>query len=173
MSYLKFLKEERDKIIKSGSYLFTGDEEAINLYNKSCTVEDEKVITDLLPQPICGDIRNAKIIICSLNPGLGDDGDNKIEDVVKASVAGLPYLKDDFLKQLNQYDPTNNFFWITEKAKKAKETSGYKYWTRKFNQKNPKASLVEAIRSGYDANEIKITDEDILMRHAYCPLNTY
>lgn len=96
-----------------------------------------------------------------LNPGWGD-GDTEIEDVDKASAAGLPYLRDEFLKQLNQYDPTNNFFWITEKAKKAKETSGYKYWMQKFNQKNPEASLVQAIRSGYDANGIKITDEDIM-----------
>lgn len=163
MSYIKFLKDEYSKIMKDGSYLFTGDEEAINLYNKSCTVADEKVITDLLPQPICGDIRNAKIIICSLNPGLGD-GDTELEDVGKASAEGLPYLRERFLKQLNQYEPTNNFFWITEEAKKAKETSGYKYWTQKFNQNDPKASLVQAIKRGYAANGSTYTDEYIMNR---------
>lgn len=159
MSYIEFLKEERDKIQKGGSYLFTGDEEIIDLYNKSCTVGDERIVTDLLPQPICGDIRNAKIIICSLNPGLGE-GDAELENIGKASAAGLPYLKDEFLKQLNQDEPTNNFFWITEKAK---GTSGYKYWTRKFNQKNPKASLVQAIKSGYAAKGIEIIDENIMI----------
>lgn len=158
MSYSKFLKDEHDKIMKGGSYLFTGDEDVINSYNANCTVKDEKVITDLLPQPICGDIRNAKIIICSLNPGLGD-GDTELENVDKASAVGLPYLKEEFLKQLNQEYSTNNFFWIT---KKAKGTSGYRYWTQKFNQNDPKASLVQAIKSGYDVNGRTFTDEDIM-----------
>lgn len=154
---LNFLKEH-DKIQKGGSYLFTGDEESVKAYNANCTVKDEKVITDLLPQPICGDIRNAKIIICSLNPGLGD-GDTELEDAGKSSAAGLPYLRDEFLTQLNQDDPTNKFFWITEKAK---GTSGYRYWMRKFNQSNPNASLVKAVQREYAAKGINITDEDIM-----------
>ena len=158
MSYIKFLKDEHDKVMQGGSYLFTRDKEIIDLYDKSYTDEDEKVITDLLPQPICGDIRNAKIIICSLNPGLGD-GDTELEDVGKTSAARLPYLKDEFLKQLNQEDSTNSFFWIT---KKAKGTSGYRYWTLKFNQNDPKASLVQAIKRGYAANGSTYTDEYIM-----------
>ena len=70
-AYISFLKGEFNKIKKGGSNIFSGDEKIINPYNKSCTDPNKEIKVELLPQPICGNIRNAKIIICSLNPGLG------------------------------------------------------------------------------------------------------
>lgn len=160
MSYIKFLKGEYDKIKKGGSNIFTGDEIIIDPYNEKCTDPCKELKTELLPQPICGNIENAKIIICSLNPGLGK-GDEDIEDKSKAKSKGLPYLREDILEQLNQYNPNNNFFWITERAK---GTSGYRYWMGKFNQKNADASLIKNICKEYNQKGIekKEEEEDII-----------
>ena len=157
-AYISFLKGEFNKIKKGGSNIFSGDEKIINPYNKSCTDPNKEIKVELLPQPICGNIRNAKIIICSLNPGLGD-GDEDIEDKSKAFVKGLPYLRNDILEQLNQDNPKNNFFWITDKAK---GTSGYKYWVGKFNQKNKSASLIKNICDKYSQKGIVKKEEDII-----------
>ena len=157
-AYISFLKDEFDKIKKGGSNIFSGDEKIINPYNKSCTDPNKEIKVELLPQPICGNIRNAKIIICSLNPGLGV-GDEDIEDKSKAFVKGLPYLRNDILEQLNQDNPKNNFFWITDKAK---GTSGYKYWVGKFNQKDEAASLIKNICDKYSKKGIVKKEEDII-----------
>ncbi len=157
-AYIKFLKDEYDKITKGGSNIFSGDETIINAYNKKCTDPCKELKTELLPQPICGNIKNAKIIICSLNPGLGD-GDEDIEYESKAFGKGLPYLRDDILEQLNQDNPNNNFFWITDKAE---GTSGYKYWLGKFNQKNADASLIKNICKEYNQKGIAKKEEDII-----------
>lgn len=156
--YIKFLKDEYDRIKKGGSNIFTGDEIIIDPYNEKCTDPCKELKTELLPQPICGNIRNAKIIICSLNPGLGD-GDEDIEDKSKAFVTGLPYLRGDILEQLNQNNPNNNFFWITDKAK---GTSGYRYWMGKFNQKNADASLIKNICKEYNQKGIEKKEDDII-----------
>lgn len=156
--YIDFLKDEYDKIKKGGSNIFTGDEIIIDPYNEKCTDPCKELKTELLPQPICGNIENAKIIICSLNPGLGD-GDEDIEGKSKAFGKGLPYLRGDILEQLNQNNPNNNFFWITEKAK---GTSGYKYWMGKFNQKNKRASLIKNICKEYNQKGIAKKEEDII-----------
>lgn len=139
--YIDFLKDEYDKINKGGLAIFSEDATTIKTYNKKCTDPCKELKKELLPQPICGNIRNAKIIICLLNPGLGD-GDEDIEDKSKAFVKGLPYLRNDILEQLNQDNPNNNFFGVTDKTK---GTSGYKYWVGKFNQKNESASLIKNI----------------------------
>lgn len=156
--YIKFLKDEYDKIKSGGSNIFTGDEIIIDPYNEKCTDPYKELKTELLPQPICGNIENAKIIICSLNPGLGN-GDEYIEDASLAKSKGLPYLRDDILEQLNQDNPNNNFFWITEKAK---GTSGYTYWMGKFNQKNADASLIKNICKEYNQKGIAKKEEDII-----------
>ena len=95
-SYIEFLRRHYEKFSAgSAPYIFEGDEEAfasdegIKL-NKN---QKTKFHTELMPQPVTGDIKNAKLIFCMLNPGYAENDINE-ED----------RLRNQYLRQLKQED---------------------------------------------------------------------
>lgn len=95
-SYIEFLRRHYEKF-KTGSapYIFEGDEEAFeSVPGKALEKKpDTKFHTELMPQPVTGDIKNAKLIFCMLNPGYSENDIN--EEAL---------LRDQYLRQLKQED---------------------------------------------------------------------
>lgn len=160
-SYIEFLRRHYEKFSTgSAPYIFEGDEEAfeskagINL-EKS---EKRRFHTELMPQPVTGDIKNAKIIFCLLNPGYSENDIN--EEAV---------LRDQYLRQLKQEDAY--FYGL---RKKYEEYGIGKYWrkgtekvtkkgniTRKpalFNTNHKEYSIVPLIHERYHG---KYSIEDV------------
>ncbi len=101
--------------------------------------------TYLLPQPFIGDIKRAKIIICSLNPGFSDE-DCYIEDKVLSQKYMYPDYTEELLNQLNPKDENKTMFWLTEKDEKS---GGSRWWRHKLDQNDKSVSLVAAIAKEY------------------------
>lgn len=101
--------------------------------------------TYLLPQPFIGDIKRAKIIICSLNPGFSNE-DCYIEDKVLSQKYMYPDYTEELLNQLNPKDENKTMFWLTEKDEKS---GGSRWWRHKLDQNDKSVSLVAAIAKEY------------------------
>ena len=147
---------EHFKSIKESSlngkkiYKFEGDEFVDKDIFKDENFKDTSLHLDLLPQPFIGDIKNAKIIICSLNPGYSDE-DCYIEDEKLAKEKGYKYYGKELLSQVNPEAENKTLFWLTEKPDEVKNLSGgAKWWRKKLNQNSKKASLVYYIAQKYN-----------------------
>lgn len=143
-----------------GEYLFDGDDEIPEkkrISERGKKSYNTSIHTYLLPQPFIGDIENAKIIICSLNPGYSDE-DCYIEDKKLAEEKGYKYYSEELLKQLNPKAKNKTLFWLTEeKSDEVKNLSGgAKWWQGKLDQNDPSVSLVERI-----ATEFGVKKEEV------------
>lgn len=106
---------------------------------------------ELLPQPFIGDVENAKIIICSLNPGFST-GDYKVDES----------HRDDILEQLNPDNHNKTLFWLTEKPDNEGNLSGgAKWWQGKLDQKDKNKSLVYNIIKKYKSDVASLSDEQL------------
>lgn len=120
-------------------YIFEGDEFVDKDIFEDENSKDTSLHLDLLPQPFIGDIKKAKIIICSLNPGF-DKENYKDEE----------YIKEHIKKQFSQdEDEHPSMFWL-ENDENIKTTGGAKWWRKKLNQNSKKASLVYNIAQEYN-----------------------
>ena len=156
----KELKEKYNKEGKEGNYYFECDENSINEYfvkhthdkNKKENEESQTVIHfGLLPQPFIGDVENAKIIICSLNPGFSADDYNADE-----------LHHNDILEQLNPDNHNKTLFWLTEKPDdKGNLSGGAKWWQGKLDQKDKEKSLVYNIIKEYKSDVESLSNEEL------------
>ena len=156
----KELKEKYNKEGKEGNYYFKCDENSINEYfvkhthdkNKKENEESQTVIHfGLLPQPFIGDVENAKIIICSLNPGFSADDYNADE-----------LHHNDILEQLNPDNHNKTLFWLTEKPDdKGNLSGGAKWWQSKLDQKDKEKSLVYNIMKEYKSDVESLSNEEL------------
>ena len=156
----KELKEKYNKEGKEGNYYFKCDKNSINEYfvkhthdkNKKANEESQTVIHfGLLPQPFIGDVENAKIIICSLNPGFSTDDYNTDE-----------LHHNDILEQLNPDNHNKTLFWLTEKPDdKGNLSGGAKWWQGKLDQKDKEKSLVYNIIKEYKSDVASLSDEEL------------
>ena len=133
----------------TGEYLFDGDDnipEKKRISERGKKSYNTSIHTYLLPQPFVGDIENAKIIICSLNPGYSDE-DCYIEDEKSAKEKGYKYYGKELLNQLNPNAENKTLFWLTEeKSDEVKNLSGgAKWWRGKLDQNDQTVSLVAQI----------------------------
>lgn len=130
----------------TGEYLFDGDgniTEKKRIFERGKKSYNTSIHTYLLPQPFIGDIENAKIIICSLNPGFSDD-DCYIEKPY--NIDGYPNYSEELLNQLNPKAKDKTLFWLTEKSDEVKNLSGgAKWWRGKLDQNDQTVSLVAQI----------------------------
>lgn len=101
--------------------------------------------TYLLPQPFIGDIKKAKIIICSLNPGFSDE-DCYIEEKSLSEEHMYPDYTKELLNQLNPKGKNKTMFWLTEKEEKS---GGSRWWRHKLDQNDKSVSLVATIAKEY------------------------
>ena len=126
--------------------------EALNDKNKKEDEESQTVIHfGLLPQPFIGDVENAKIIICSLNPGFSTDDYNTDE-----------LHHNDILEQLNPDNHNKTLFWLTEKPDdKGNLSGGAKWWQGKLDQKDKNKSLVYNIIKEYKSDVASLSDEEL------------
>lgn len=156
----KELKEKYNKEGKEGNYYFKCDGNSINEYfvkhthdkNKKENEESQTVIHfGLLPQPLIGDVENAKIIICSLNPGFSADDYNADE-----------LHHNDILEQLNPDNHNKTLFWLTEKPDdKGNLSGGAKWWQGKLDQKDKEKSLVYNIIKEYKSDVESLSNEEL------------
>lgn len=159
--YEQYETLRRDFNAKKGNYIFEWDKYDANLIGGGKN-NDTRLRLDLLPQPFVGDIENASVIICSLNPGFEEN------DVEVENPANPQNHADDILNQLSKSAP-KSMFWLTEKKpllsgtekEKPLFSGGAKYWQGKFNQKNPNESFVKAVIRGYCDNGIKKSEDDV------------
>lgn len=150
--YEQYEKLKSEFYAKSGNYVFDGDRNNKNFPVSKNLNDSTRIRFDLLPQPFVGDIENASVIICSLNPGFEEN------DVEVENPANPQNHADDILNQLSKSAP-KSMFWLTEK--KPLFSGGAKYWQGKFNQKNPNESFVKAVIRGYCDNGIKKSEDDV------------
>ena len=133
----RFFEHFKPCTIKDNKYLFEGDIFKKEDIYEGGSSKDTSLHLDLLPQPFIGDIKKAKIIICSLNPGFdkkNDEDEKNIEEHIK--------------KQFSQ-DEHPSMFWL-ENDENIKNTGGAKWWRKKLNQNSKKASLVYNIAKNYN-----------------------
>ena len=106
---------------------------------------------ELLPQPFIGDVENAKIIICSLNPGFSA-GDYKADELHRY----------DILEQLNPDNHNKTLFWLTEKPDgEGNLSGGAKWWQGKLDQKNKNNSFVYNIIKEYKSDIESLSNEEL------------
>lgn len=157
---IDYLKDQHDDLEKrTGNYkIFSCDPFPTSaiVYGSTGKENSTKIHADLLPQPVVGDLKNAKIIICSLNPGYCDE-DYYVENLALAKLHGYPYYRDILLDQLDQ-SKNNTFFWLTESPKKS---GGAKWWQGRLDQNNPKLSLVNNIFEAYKKNGVMKKKEEV------------
>ena len=141
----------QNKTKKGREFLFEGDEK-LKEYSKDSKSSTELHL-NLLPQPFIGDLKNAKIIICSLNPGYSEE-DKCIEK---------KYQKD-LLKQLDPDEQNKTLFWLTGDEN---DGGGFKWWQSKLNQKSPNKninlSFVQEIIDRYKKNGITVYEKDVFI----------
>ncbi|MBQ0035697.1 MAG: hypothetical protein KBT35_02135 [Firmicutes bacterium] len=157
MSYIEYLKKNHDYILKNKTNLF---EEDINLIKYSNSCNNTRLRLELIPQPIVGDLQNAKIFFLSLNPGYCED-DIILEDDTKPNPNNYPYYRDILLNQLIQDGSVNNeMIWINEKLTSNQKllTPGAKWWQGKIAQKDPKKSFLERATKESTKNKDEILD---------------
>lgn len=108
-----------DELIKWWGNVNFSLKKIINEKDKNLNTDQFEL--ELIPQPYIGDLRNAKIFICNINPGLSDD-DSNLE-----AEGNTPYLKDEFIKQIKQKDLSSEypFLWLNPQYK---DTSGFGWW---------------------------------------------
>ena len=106
--YEQYETLRRDFNAKKGNYIFEWDKYDANLIGGGKN-NDTRLRLDLLPQPFVGDIENASVIICSLNPGFEEN------DVEVENPANPQNHADDILNQLSKSAP-KSMFWLTEKS---------------------------------------------------------
>lgn len=161
--YIDYLFENYNLINQrddSQDYFLLGDEQALKKYNASCKNDNFKIITQLVPQPLCGNLLKGDIFLCSLNPGYREE-DLYLEGV-KMSRLNYPNYKQPIINLLCQNGTIDNsMFFISEEpadgAYKA-NSPGSGYWRKKLNQANKEKSLVhnlvkELQSRGHNANE--------------------
>lgn len=147
-SYIEFLRRHYEKFSTgSAPYIFEGDEEAFesDAWKKLEKDKDTKLHTELMPQPVTGDIMNAKIIFCFLNPGFDENDINE-----------EAFLRDQYLRQLKQENA--DFYGL----RKEYEDTGIGYYWRIdpgiFNTNYEDYSLVSRIHKEYKG---KYSIEDV------------
>lgn len=150
--YRKYLNEQYEYLIcRESNYIFKGDNipsnSLINTSGKKLEKKDEhRIHSNLIPQPLAGNLEKGKIFICLLNPGFSDS-DYDDESIIK----------DELLNQISQVNAS--MFWLKEKYK---NTGGGKYWRNVFDQKSPKGkSLVINIQNSYCKEGIKLSKEEV------------
>ena len=164
--YIEYLKRNYESLRnKTGDYILEGDQiaedEKVDSKNRSLKkFEFTKIHNNLIPQPVFGNIKEAKIVICSFNPGFDEENDYKVEDEQMANEARLIYYKDIFLSQLNCESKSHPF--IGEKKSNDYNVSpGANWWRKRLNQSEAKKSLVQNIKNSYKNNGIEKNDEEI------------
>lgn len=152
-----FYKDYKEFKEKKDNYCFGCDKADIeNGYLKNSAYKDgdkrkTAIHFELLPQPLIGDVENAKIIICSLNPGFSTD-DYKADELHRY----------DILEQLNPDNHNKTLFWLTEKPdNKGNLSGGAKWWQGKLDQKDKNKSLVYKIIEEYSKKGISKSEEDV------------
>ena len=144
-------KQYKHLINLSSNYIFIGDDISYDYVIDTCgkTLEKKdysKIHSNILPQPLAGDLENGKIFLCLLNPGFDDNNYNDER-----------IIRNELLNQISQVNAS--MFWLKDEYK---NTDGGKYWRRVFNQKNPKdKSLVANIQKSYMKNDIVLSEDDI------------
>lgn len=125
-------------------YSLLGDEHALKKYNTSCKNDSLKIITQLVPQPLCGSLLKGDIFLCSLNPGYQEE-DLYLEGV-KKSYLNYPDYKQPIINLLCQNGTIDNsMFYISEEPADGiheENSPGSGYWRKKLNQANKGKSLV-------------------------------
>ena len=161
--YIDYLIENFNLINQNGDsqdYFLSGDEQALKKYNATCKNDSLKIVTQLVPQPLCGNLLKGDIFLCSLNPGYQEE-DLYLEGV-KKSQFNYPDYKQSIINLLCQNGAIDNsMFFISEEPAEGiyKENSpGSKYWRKKLNQANKEKSLVhnlvkELQDRGHNTNE--------------------
>ena len=114
--------EHWNKLSTKGEYIHPDD--AIHRQ----TLNKWKFNTNLVPIPYAGDLRNAKIIIAMLNPGLQPE-DPVWEEENRYNFKGvlLSNLRQDTSLQNQEYP----FFYLNPAFE---EHPGYKYWHKRFKK---------------------------------------
>lgn len=135
----------QNKTKKVREFLFEGDEK-LKEHTKG-SKSSTKLHLDLLPQPFIGDLENAKIIICSLNPGYSEK-DECIE---------IEY-QEEFRKQLDPDQQDKTLFWLTGDEN---DGGGFKWWKNKLDQKNKNDSFVGKIIREYKNNNIELSKPEV------------
>lgn len=160
-SYIEYLRRHYEKF-KTGSapYIFEGDEEAFESEAWKELEKDKKtkLHTELMPQPVTGDIMNAKIVFCFFNPGFAE---NDINEEARLRVQYLRQLKQEdayFYGLRKEYEDYGiGKYWRTDREivnKNGKITK--KPGLFKINSKE--YSIVSLVHEGYHG---KYSIEDV------------
>ncbi len=170
--YILYLKQNYEKLKNdnSGFYCFEGEDDLIRSFNCACdkktktNKQNKKIITNLLPQPLCGDLNNGSIFICSLNPGF-DPLDLCLERQGKECDV-FPDYRNQILDLLCQDGSKNNsMFFISEKQADEgtlkKNSPGSIYWRKRLNQTDKKKSLVNNLLVSFNKNGKHYSEDDI------------
>ena len=164
--YIDYLFDNYNLINKrrdSQYYFMLGDEQALKKYNASCKNDNSKIITNLIPQPLCGNLLKGDIFLCSLNPSFREE-DLYLEGV-KKSTFSYPNYKQSIINLLLQSEMMDNsMFYISEKPADCdyrKNSPGSKYWRNRLNQSNKEKSLVCNLTKELRNKDHNVNEDDV------------